>query len=657
MSYGKFTFTQLGAQSSMKKAPDEVVKEQTMRGYSPEVAISLSDRLVDLLAGHDDSCVALSCPGGSGLRYADLADQVNYVGRVLRANNVGAGDRVATILPNGPCMASAFLGVAAYSTCAPLNPQLSDTELEFYFSDLDAAAIIVPADMDTAARRIAQRAGIKVLDLEAAVSSSGRFRFSGFDATPDLVVEPATADDVALILHTSGTTSRPKMVPLTHHNLCASALAIKQTLRLTADDVCLNVMPLFHIHGLVGVLLSSLAAGASVICTPGFNGDQFRTWLKRDQATWYSAVPTIHQSVLETVGSGQKQGDHNLRFIRSSSSALPPVVMSKLEKAFGVPVIESYGMTEAAHQMASNPLPPGQRKPGSVGMAAGPTVAIMDESGDILGGGDVGEIVISGPSVTTGYVNNTNANEAAFTNGWFRTGDQGYLDPEGYLHITGRLKEIINRAGEKISPREVDEVLLENDAVSQAVTFAMPHPTLGEDVVAAVVLRLGSTFSEVDLRAFVFSRLVPAKVPTQILIVPSIPKGPTGKIQRIGLHERLGHLLRQPFVPAGSPIEKMLASWWCEILVVERVGLHDNFFMIGGDSLRAMRLMARIQDGLFVELSVAALFRQPTVEQFARVVLQAQEDRTAALAAFVDQLSDEEVEKLLSGNSGSFRAS
>lgn len=652
MAYGKFPFARLGCAVFNGEGAEEVVQEQTMRGNSPEAEISLSDRLVDLLAGHDDACVALSCPGGRGLRYADLADQVNYVGRVLRANDVGTGDRVATILPNGPCMASAFLGVAAYSTCAPLNPQFSEAELEFYFSDLDVAAIIVPANMDTAARKVAQRAGINVLDLEAAVSSSGVFRFSGFDTIPDVPIQPATADDVALILHTSGTTSRPKMVPLTHRNLCASAAAIKQTLRLTPDDVCLNVMPLFHIHGLVGVLLSSLAAGASVICAQGFNGDQFRTWLKRDRPSWYSAVPTIHQSVLEVVGSGLTPGEHHLRFIRSSSSALPPVVMSKLEEAFGVPVIESYGMTEASHQMASNPLPPGQRKPGSVGMAAGPAVAIMNEAGVILDAGEIGEIVIRGPAVTTGYANSVVANQTAFTHGWFRTGDQGYLDAENYLYISGRLKEIINRAGEKVSPREVDEVLLEHEAVSQAVTFAMPHATLGEDVVAAVVLRRGANANEVDLREFVFSRLVPAKVPTQVLIVSSIPKGPSGKIQRIGLHEKLGYLLRQPFVPARSPIEKMLVAWWCEILAVEQVGLHDNFFMLGGDSLRAMRLMARIQGGLFVELSVAELFRQPTVEQFSRVVEQAQLDRTAALAAYVDQLSDEEVEKLLSGNSG-----
>lgn len=608
---------------------------------------SFSNRLVDLIVGHDGASAALSAPGFPSLCYAELAHQVNYVGRVLRANDVGPGDMVATILPNGPSMASAFLGVAVYSTCAPLNPQFGEPELEFYFSDLDVSAIIVPANVDSPARRIAQGIGIKVLELDAKVSSSGQFRFSGFETTPDLVAEPVMADDVALVLHTSGTTSRPKMVPLTHRNLCASAMAIGQTLALTPDDVCLNVMPLFHIHGLVGVLLSSLAHGASVICTPGFDGDHFKGWLKRDRPTWYSAVPTIHQSVLEAVKAASTGTDHNLRFIRSSSSALPPVVMTKLEETFGVPVIEAYGMTEASHQMASNPLPPDHRKPGSVGKAAGAIVAIMNESGAILGAGETGEIVIQGPGVTRGYLNNPQANQTAFKNGWFRTGDQGYLDAENYLYITGRLKEIINRAGEKVSPREVDEVLLEHEAVSQAVTFAMPHPTLGEDVVAAVVLCDGSRITEDELRAFVFTRLVPAKVPTQILIVASIPKGPTGKIQRIGLHEKLGLLFRTEYVAPRTSIEATLVSLWSEVLEIAQVGIHDNFFTLGGDSLRAMRVIARILDRLGVSPTAAELFRQPTIAQFSVVVERAKEARHASLLKYVEQLSEEEVDRLL----------
>ncbi len=608
---------------------------------------SFSNRLVDLIVGHDGASAALSAPGFPSLCYAELAHQVNYVGRVLRANDVGPGDMVATILPNGPSMASAFLGVAVYSTCAPLNPQFGEPELEFYFSDLDVSAIIVPANVDSPARRIAHRSGIKVLELDAKVSSSGQFRFSGFETAPDLVARPAMADDVALVLHTSGTTSRPKMVPLTHRNLCASAMAIGQTLALTPDDVCLNVMPLFHIHGLVGVLLSSLAAGASVICTPGYNGDHFRAWLKRDRPTWYSAVPTVHQSVLEGVRTGPIHSDHNLRFIRSSSSALPPVVMTKLEETFGIPVIEAYGMTEASHQMASNPLPPDNRKPGSVGKAAGPMVAIMNETGTILGTGETSEIVIQGPGVTRGYLNNPQANQTAFTNGWFRTGDQGYLDAENYLYITGRLKEIINRAGEKVSPREVDEVLLEHEAVSQAVTFATPHPTLGEDVVAAVVLCDGCKITEDELRAFVFARLVPAKVPTQILIVTSIPKGPTGKIQRIGLHDKLAWLLRAEYVAPRTPLEETLVTLWTEALEVEQVGVHDNFFTLGGDSLRAMRVTNRILDRLGVAPTAAELFRQPTIAQFSLVIERAQEGQLTKLLEYVDQLSDEEVNKLL----------
>jgi len=609
-----------------------------------------SNRLFDLIGGHDGTHAALCSPGTPALSYAHLIRQVDYVGRVLRANGIGVGDRVALILPNGPDMASAFLGIASYSTCAPLNPQFGAAELEFYFADLDVTAIVVPAGVDTLARQIAMTAGIKVLDLNARALSTGWFRFTGFESMPDLVAEPGMADDVALVLHTSGTTSRPKKVPLTHHNLCASAMAVRQTLALTPSDACLNVMPLFHIHGLVGVLLSSLAAGASVICTPGFNGDQFPEWMTNKRPTWYSAVPTIHQSVLEVVRNRPIHKDHNLRFIRSSSSALPPVVMTKLEEVFGVPVIESYGMTEASHQMASNPLPPGERKPGSAGKAAGPEVAIMSEAGVILEVGETGEIVICGPGVTAGYLNNPQADESAFTNGWFRTGDQGYLDADSYLYITGRLKEIINRAGEKVSPREIDESLLEHVAVGQAVTFAMPHATLGEDVVAAVVLRDGFTASEEDLRAFLFARLVPVKVPTRIIVVTAIPKGPTGKIQRIGLHEKLGSLLRTEYVAPGTTVEKLLASLWTEVLEVDPIGVHDNFFSLGGDSLRAMRVMNRIRDHLTVELTAAELFRHPSIAQFSLVVERAQEEPMSKLLEYVDQLSEAEVDRLLREN-------
>ena len=351
----------------------------------------------------------------------------------------------------------------------------------------------------------------------------------------------AEPDDTALVLHTSGTTSRPKIVPLLQRNVVASARNIVATLALGPGDVCLNIMPLFHIHGLMAATLASLAAGAQVSCSPGFNALRFFHWLDDVKPTWYTAVPTMHQAIL---ARAERHHDSlarcRLRLIRSSSASLPPQVMAQLERTFRAPVIEAYGMTEAAHQMASNPLPPRPRKPGSVGVAAGPDVAIMDERGALLPGGEIGEVVIRGTNVTPGYESNPEANAKAFTNGWFRTGDQGALDEEGYLRLTGRLKELINRGGEKISPLEIDEALMHHPAVQQVVAFGMPHEQLGEEVAAAVVLREGQHATERELREFAATRLIHFKVPRKIVIVTEIPKGATGKLQRIGLAAKLG---------------------------------------------------------------------------------------------------------------------
>ena len=288
-------------------------------------------------------------------------------------------------------------------------------------------------------------------------------------------------------------------------------------------------------------MLSSVAAGGSVWCTPGFNALRFFAWLEEVAPTWYTAVPTMHQAILARAARNQSIVEQaRLRFIRSSSASLPPQVMAELEATFGAPVIESYGMTEAAHQMASNPLPPAPRKPGSVGVAAGPEVQVMTLDGSIANTGIEGEVVIRGPNVTKGYENNPKANAEGFTDGWFRTGDQGVIDADGYLTITGRLKEIINRGGEKVSPKEVDEVLMDHPAVAQVVTFAMPHAKLGEEVAAAVVLRDGASANERDLRDFAGERLADFKVPRKVVFLDEIPKGATGKLQRIGLADKLG---------------------------------------------------------------------------------------------------------------------
>jgi acyl-CoA synthetase (AMP-forming)/AMP-acid ligase II len=312
-------------------------------------------------------------------------------------------------------------------------------------------------------------------------------------------------------------------------------------MQLTAADRGLNVMPLFHIHGLIAAVLAPLSAGSSIFCTPGFNALKFFGWMEQARPTWYTAVPTMHQAILARARQNAAIiAAHPLRFIRSSSSSLPPQVIAELEKTFHSPVIEAYGMTEAAHQMASNPLPPRTRKPGTVGPAAGPEIAIMDDEGRLLAAGQIGEIVIRGPNVTAGYESNPKANAEAFTNGWFRTGDQGLQDADGYVSITGRLKEIISRGGEKISPREIDELLMDHPAVQQVVTFGIPHEKLGEEVGAVVVLREGMQCTERELRDFVAARVADYKVPRKLLFMDEIPKGATGKLQRIGLAQKLG---------------------------------------------------------------------------------------------------------------------
>ncbi len=490
-------------------------------------------------------CIAIAASERRHLSYESLRRLVDNTVVALNQFGIRRNQRVAIVLPNGPEMATAFVAIACGATTAPLNPGYQKSEFDFYLSDLDAKALVVETGSDTPAIAAAQDRGIPVIRLRADPSIAGEFTLEApgeleVDATVDTPVFAQQAD-VALVLHTSGTTSRPKIVPLTHGNVCASAANIRTTLNLTADDRCLNVMPLFHIHGLMAAVVASLSAGASVFCAPGFNALRFFAWLSQAAPTWYTAVPTMHQAILARASRNSAVIEKSaLRFIRSSSSSLPPQVMRALEETFDAPVIEAYAMTEAAHQMTSNPLPPAERKPGSVGIAAGPEVSVMDEAGTLLPSGAVGEVVIRGENVTLGYENNPQANQENFTHGWFRTGDQGVMDEAGYLTITGRLKEIINRGGEKISPREVDDVLMDHPAVAQVVTFAMPHEKLGDEVAVAIVLADGQHASEKDIRRFAAERLAQFKVPRKVLFIDEIPKGATGKLQRIGLAEKLG---------------------------------------------------------------------------------------------------------------------
>jgi acyl-CoA synthetase (AMP-forming)/AMP-acid ligase II len=498
--------------------------------------------LVGRHAAAQPAAPAILALGRPPLSYGEFFEQTAKAVNQLRGFGVGRNDRVAMVLPNGPEAVTAFLAVSSAATCAPLNPGYRADEFDFYLSDLNAKALIVERGSDSPAVEIARQRGLAVVELQAG-EQAGTFDLSGPSGAPDEPAqeELAGASDIALVLHTSGTTSRPKIVPLTHANVTASAANIARTLALTPNDRCLNVMPPFHIHGLIAAVLATLEAGASVVCTPGFDAMKFFSWLSEYKPTWYTAVPTMHQAILARAARNpEAAAASRLRFIRSSSASLPPQVLAELERVFQAPVVEAYGMSEAAHQMACNPLPPKVRKPGSVGPAAGPEIGIMNETGDLLAARETGEVVIRGENVTAGYENNPEANRTAFTNGWFRTGDQGFLDEDSYLHLTGRLKEIINRGGEKISPREIDEVLLDHPAVAQAVTFALPHEKLGEEVAAAIILRAEQAATARDLREFAAKRLADFKVPRKFVFVDEIPKGPTGKLQRIGLAKILG---------------------------------------------------------------------------------------------------------------------
>jgi acyl-CoA synthetase (AMP-forming)/AMP-acid ligase II len=504
----------------------------------------MSQTISSVLSTHLSDTKAIGASNREWLTYGGLRELTKSVQTTLRENGIAKKDRIAIVLSNGPAMASAFVTIAQSAITAPLNPSYREDEFAFYMDDLKAKAIVVSKDYDGAAASAAERLKIKIIRLVESEKIAGLFSLD-VEKYGDIVEEEAVNEnDIALILHTSGTTSKPKIVPLLQSNVVASASNIAQSLSLSSSDRCMNVMPLFHIHGLIAAVSASLSVGASIWCSPGFNALSFFSNLDEAKPTWYTAVPTMHQAILARSGRNAETIRNNqLRFLRSSSASLPAQVMGELENCFGAPVIEAYGMTEATHQMCCNRLD--KQKPGSVGIPAGPLVKIAHEVDDCLIQG-TGEVVISGDNVTPGYENNLEANEKSFfrINGerWFRTGDQGAFDKDGFLYLTGRLKEIINRGGEKISPLEVDSILLDHPEINQVVTFALPHPKLGEEVAAAVVLSLGSKSAEKDLKGFARERMAEFKVPRKIVILDEIPKGATGKMQRIGMAEKLGLL-------------------------------------------------------------------------------------------------------------------
>jgi len=574
-------------------------------------------------AGRRPEAVAILAPNRTPLSYGRLFQQVRSVMSWLHEHGIGHNGRVGAVLPNGPEFAAAYLGIASGAVFAPLNPAYREPEFESVLRGLRPSALLVQRDLDSPARPVARALDIPVIELTPMPDqAAGIFALEGRSRPLPQGSRTARPKDVALMLQTSGTTGRPRIVLLTHRNLCASAGNFVRTSRLTRRDRNLCLIPMFHIHPLCGSILASLAAGGSVVCTPGFHAPSFFEWLEAFRPTWYTVGPAVHRLILARASDNPEAAARNsLRFIGSGSAPLSPALAGELERAFGVPVIEGYGMTEVCSRATCNPLPPGRRKPGSVGPAAGPEVAIMVEGGEsLLPRGEIGEVVVRGENVTPGYFGDPEANARSFVDGWFRTSDQGYLDADGYLFITGRLKEVINRGGEKISPLEVEAALLDHPAVAEAAAFAMPDPALGEDVAAAVVLRDPSV-TELDLREFAASRLADFKVPRRVVVLDEIPKGALGKVQRFGLADVLG----LPGAPeAGrpgpgpahaprTPLEEALAEIWREVLRIPRMGVHEHFMDLGGDSLLATQVLARVRQAWGIDVSPIEFFDTRTV--------------------------------------------
>ena len=492
----------------------------------------------NMINQQNDNLIFLTSEKNEKLSYGEFKIFNEKISRQLAATNIINSDRAAIVLPNGPLMASSFLSISSYMSAAPLNPSYKQEEFEFYLDDLKPKFLLVEPNSKSLAVIAAKNLNIPVFEMKISDNQPlGTFEL--FDKETNYK-NPNDYDE-ALVLHTSGTTSRPKIVPLSNLNIFTSAVNISKSLKLTADDHCLNIMPLFHIHGLIAVLSASAKVGASVCASNGFNALKFLDLAETQNITWYSGVPTMHQAILlRAQKNSDKAKKLNLRFIRSSSASLPPAIFEQLNDIFETPVIEAYGMTEATHQMASNPLPPAIQKPGLVGMPAGPEICIMNDKNEKLSQGEIGEICIKGDNVTNGYENNPEANKQSFVNDWFRTGDEGFFDEDGYLKISGRLKEIINKGGEKISPLEVDNILMDFPPIDQALCFGYKDKMLGEDIAVAIKLKENKSCTEDDIKSYANEKLAKFKIPKKIFIVEDIPKGATGKLQRIGLAKKFG---------------------------------------------------------------------------------------------------------------------
>ena len=553
--------------------------------------------------------IALEEGGNRGvMTYGELERLVVSLAGDLRSAGVKRSDRVAVVIPNGRDMSTTLLGVCSAAIAASLNPAYREDEFADYFREIRVSYLVIRRGVNSPARAAAAKMGIKVLEL---TEDSGALLPEGQsvrEGAPAVEMEQPDTNDIALILLTSGSTGRSKKVPLTHRNICVSVRDTCRTLELTPDDRCLCMWEQFHIGGLVDLLMVPLASGGSVICTGGFDASRFFELLGTNRPTWYQGVPaTVHELMAHARKHGIAPGTNSLRFIRVTASALAPKLMGELEEYFGVPVITTFGMTEAAPLITTNLLPPHARKAGSTGPSCGPEVAVMDAEGNLLKTGKVGEVWVRGENVMSGYEDAPEANAQSFRNGWFRTGDTGFLDEDGYLFLKGRIKESINRGGEKITPQEIDDVLLTHPEIAEAISFHIPHSVLGEDVAVAVVLHKPGSLTANDIRDYVAARLAEFKVPRKVLFVDSFTRGPSGKVNRSALADVLGVTAEKPHEEPVTPLEKTIADIWKRELNIPRVGRNDTFADLGGDSLSTARMILAIEKNLGRRLPIEVL--------------------------------------------------
>ncbi len=547
--------------------------------------------LLEHAAANHGMTTSIVSEGGAEISYARLHDLACSIGASLEAGDfgkLGQRPRFGIVMPNGLDIAVTLLGAAMAGEAVPFNSISTALEFATYFSATKIDALIILGNALGPAVAVAESHDIPLLRL------TGDYRIAGLEPA-QAAPSPAKPADVALVLMTSGSTGRPKIVPLTHRNVCRSAYEVAKSIELTPDDRCLLMWEQFHIGGLVDLLLAPLLSGGRIIATTGFNAPKFFDLLRKHRPSWYQAVPTtLNELLFHAERNGLVTRPNSLRLIRSVAAALSPALMERVVETFGVPVIRTFGMTEAGPLVTSTPLPPLPQKPGSVGKSCGTQIRIFGADGPITEAGQPGEVGIRGENVFSGYEGDPEANAASFRDGWFLTGDVGFVDADGDLFLSGRIKQMINRGGEKISPQEVDDVLAAHPGVTEAATFAVVHRTLGEDVAAAVVLR--EPLDMADLRAFVSDRLAPFKVPQRISVLKSLPRNPVGKIDRLALAKMAEVGTDVGFAGARNETEAFLVALWAKELGVLEVGIHQDFAALGGDSLSSLRILMAMEE-------------------------------------------------------------